>query len=290
MKKQYAILLKWGLLLGVSLSVIQLARKFSDGFDFYSFGPILDLINVLIFVVCIYLGIKEIKELFYENIISFSKAFIKGAAIVIVAFFIVFIYLNLHYGVFFKDQIQVVNVKRMTKMEERIKSDSIQKSEFITMLSLQKKLIQKEEDRIFNELKWDTLVTKAISTRIDTIINYYNYFMNNQKLSENSFKLGEFDQFARLTINDISRKYIAELDKTDSTLPYISTIILNGSAKFDSISVVKSRFEVEKTKIKLYTNSLSLATYFSSQVLIFGILFDIFVAMYVYRKKPKTNL
>ena len=48
MKKQFAILLKWGALLGVALSFIQLARKFSDSFDFYSFGPIIDLLNEVV--------------------------------------------------------------------------------------------------------------------------------------------------------------------------------------------------------------------------------------------------
>ncbi len=283
------IILKWGLILGVALSIIQMARKFADGFDFYSFGPILDLLNVLLFIVIIYVGTKEIKETLYDGIISFSKAFIKGVAIVFTAFIIVFIYLNFHYGVFFKGQMEFVNNKRLERMEERIKQDTIQKLELDSMLKIQKQVVKKQEQVVYNHAEIDSLNRIVISERVDSIFSYYVYFMKNQKLNDDHFKLGNFDSYSRLTINDISRKFIAKLPKSDTTVTYLSTIILNGSAQFNEISVVKSRFEKDKSKIQLYTNSFSMAAYFSSQVLIFGILFSIFVAMYLFRRKPSNN-
>ncbi|MBP1673578.1 MAG: hypothetical protein H6Q25_1393 [Bacteroidetes bacterium] len=289
MKKQWTIILKWGLILGVGLSIIQMARKFADGFDFYSFGPILDLINVLIFIVLIYAGTKEIKETIYDGIISFTKAFIKGVAIVVTAFIIVFIYLNLHYGVFFKDQMAFVNNKRLERMEERIKQDTIRKVELDSMLNIHKQVVKKQEQVVYQNAAIDSLNRIMISARVDSIITYYTYFMKNQKLNEDHFKLGNFDSYSRSTMNDISRKFIAKLPKSDTSVTYLSTIILNGSAKFSEVSVVKTRFDQDKSKIQLYTNSFSMAAYFSSQVLIFGILFSIFVAMYLYRKKPSNN-
>jgi hypothetical protein len=289
MKKQWTIILKWGLILGVALSIIQMARKFADGFDFYSFGPILDLINVLIFIVIIFAGTKEIKETIYDNVISFSKAFIKGVAIVFTAFIVVFIYLNFHYGVFFKDQMGFVNNKRLERMEERIKQDTIQKFELDSMLDIQKRVVKNQEIVVYKEANIDSLNAIIISGRVDSILSYYFYFMKNQKLNNDNFKLGNFDSYSRSALNDISRKYCSSLPKSDSTITYLSTIILNGTAHFSEHSVVQIRFEKDKSKIKLYTHSFSMAAYFSSQVLIFGILFSIFVAMYLYRRKPSNN-
>lgn len=289
MKKQWTVILKWGIILGVGLSIIQMARKFADGFDFYSFGPILDLINILIFIVLIYAGTKEIKETFYDGIISFTKAFVKGVAIVCTAFVIVFVYLNLHYGILFKDQMEFVNNKRLERMEERIKQDTIRKVELDSILTIQKQVVKKQELVVFKNAEIDSINRIIISARVDSIVTYYTYFMKTQKMNEDHFKLGNFDSYSRLTLNDISRKFVAKLPKSDTNTTYLSTIIINGSAQFDEISVVKNRFDQDRAKIKLYTNSFSMAAYFSSQVLIFGILFSIFVAMYLYRRKPSNN-
>jgi hypothetical protein len=260
MKKQWTVILKWGIILGVGLSIIQMARKFADGFDFYSFGPILDLINILIFIVLIYAGTKEIKETFYDGIISFTKAFVKGVAIVCTAFVIVFVYLNLHYGVLFKDQMEFVNNKRLERMEERIKQDTIRKVELDSILTIQKQVVKKQELVVFKNAEIDSINRIIISARVDSIVTYYTYFMKTQKMNEDHFKLGNFDSYSRLTLNDISRKFVAKLPKSDTNTTYLSTIIINGSAQFDEISVVKNKssnssfintaFE-HKSKIKL---------------------------------------
>jgi hypothetical protein len=50
-----------------------------------------------------------------------------------------------------------------------------------------------------------------------------------------------------------------------------------------------TRFEKEKAKIPQYTNSFSAALFYSFSVLIFGILFNIFVAMYLYDRKKRVE-
>lgn len=286
MKKQFAILLKWGALLGVALSFIQLARKFSDSFDFYSFGPIIDLLNALLFIGALYMGIKEVKEECYDHIISFSKAFAKGLVIVLTAFIIVFTYLNFHYGVFFKDQLQVVNEKNITRFHEHLENDSIKVKELDSLLLMHKQVIKNQESQIITSAQLDSTNAHLISMRVDTVLNYYTHFIKNQPITSEQFKLGKFDAYAKTTIIDILGKYIANFPKSDSTLTYLSTIVINGSDQFKNVSLLEKRFETEKSKVPIHKNSFSASLYFSLAVLIFGALFDIFVAMYLYKRKP----
>ena len=285
MKKQFAILLKWGALLGVALSFIQLARKFSDSFDFYAFGPIIDLLNALLFIGALYMGIKEVKEECYDNVISFSKAFAKGLIVVVTAFIIVFTYLNFHYGVFFKDQLQVVNEKNITRFHEQLENDSIKVKELDSLLLVHKHLIKKQETQFITNTQMDSLNSHLISMRVDTVLNYYTHFVKSQPITSDQFKLGKFDAYAKTTIIDILGKYLVNYSKSDTTLTFISTIIINGSDDFKSVSLLEKRFENEKSKIPFHKNSFSASLYFSLTVLIFGVLFDIFVAMYLYKRK-----
>ena len=247
MKKQFAILLKWGALLGVALSFIQLARKFSDSFDFYSFGPIIDLLNALLFIGALYMGIKEVKEECYDHIISFSKAFAKGLVIVLTAFIIVFTYLNFHYGVFFKDQLQVVNEKNITRFHEHLENDSIKVKELDSLLLMHKQVIKNQESQIITSAQLDSTNAHLISMRVDTVLNYYTHFIKNQPITSEQFKLGKFDAYAKTTIIDILGKYIANFPKSDSTLTYLSTIVINGSDQFKNVSLLEKRFETEKS-------------------------------------------
>ena len=285
MKKQIAILLKWGALLGVALSFVQLARKFSDSFDFYAFGPIIDLLNALLFIGALYMGIKEVKETCYDNVISFSKAFAKGILIVVTAFLIVFTYLNFHYGVFFKDQLQVVNEKNITHFHEYLENDSIKVKELDSLLIIHKQVIKKQESQIIANAQIDSMNAHLIAMRVDTVLNYYTHFIKSQPTTSESFQLGKFDAYAKTTIIDILGKYLANFPKSDSTLTFISTVIIKGSDDFKSVSLLEKRFENEKSKVPFHKNSFSASLYFSLAVLIFGVLFDIFVAMYLYKRK-----
>ena len=289
MKKQIAILLKWGAILGVALSFIQLVRKFSDSFDFYAFGPIIELLNALLFIGLIYVGIKEVRDDCMDQIISFSKAFVRGLLIVITAFVIVFVYLNLHYGVIFKDQLQVVNEKNMTRFYERLQQDSITIEERDAVLEIQLDQIIKQKEILLKNAEIDSSSAVVIGLRVDTVWQYYSHFMKNQILPSESFTLGNIDSYSNKTMLDILGKYIGKYPKSDSLSTYVSSIIINGSDHFKDHSLLDQRFEKEKSKVPLHQNSFSASLYFSLSVILYGILFNIFVSMYLYNRKPKQN-
>ncbi|HPE41131.1 MAG TPA: DUF4199 domain-containing protein [Bacteroidales bacterium] len=289
MKKQIAILLKWGAILGVALSFIQLVRKFSDSFDFYAFGPIIELLNALLFIGLIYIGIKEVRDDCMDQIISFSKAFVRGLLIVITAFVIVFVYLNLHYGVIFKDQLQVVNEKNMTRFYERLQQDSVTIQERDTILYKQLNQIINQKNLLKQNAEIDSLNAAIIDLRVDTVWQHYSHFMKSQTLPSESFTLGNLDHYSRETILDILGKYIGKYPKTDTLSTYVSSIIINGSDHFKDHSLLDQRFKNEKSKVPLHQNSFSASLYFSLSVILYGILFNIFISMYLYNRKSKQN-
>lgn len=289
MKKQFTILLKWGAVLGVALSCIQLARKFSDTFDFYAFGPIIDMLNALLFVGVLYMGIKEIKNEIYDQVISFSKAFLQGLVIVFFAFFIVFIYLNLHYGLFFKDQMQVVNEMNYERFYNQLEKDSIKTYELDSVLTQHKQIVVNQQEKVVIDAQLDSINSQNLKLRVDTILDFYNHFMKNQPITSENFQLGKFDQYAKSTMMDILVKFIAKYPKTDTSLTFLSTVVINGSEEFKNVSVLDKRFTSEKSKIPLHKNSFSASLYFSITVILFGILFNIFVSMYLYKRKPKQT-
>lgn len=289
MKNSFTIALKWGALLGVALSLLQLAKVYSRGFDFYTFGPVITLFNVLIFIAILYLGIKEIKEECYDGIISFAKAFLQGTIMVFVAFFVVLIYLNIQYGVIFKDELPKINELNKEKFKENLLKDSLTNEEFETVLISQHQMMKNESDRVVLDANIDSINGKLISNRLDTVYQYYTHFVRGQRDSIELFKLGNFDQFSKEVWMNVLGKYLTTLPKNDSMAPYLNTIISNSIQKYATISPLTTRYEKEKTKIPQYTNSFSAALFYSFSVIIFGILFNIFVAMYLYDRKKRVE-
>lgn len=289
MKNSFTIALKWGALLGVALSLLQLAKVYSRDFDFYAFGPVITLFNVLLFIAILYLGIKEIKEDCYDGIISFAKAFLQGTIMVFVAFFVVLIYLNIQYGVIFKDELPKINKLNKEKFKENLLKDSLTNEEFESVLISQLQVIKSEKEKVILNATIDSINRKLISNRLDTVYQYYTHFVRSQRDSVEFFKLGNFDQFSKEVWMDVLGKYLTTLPKNDSMAPFLNTIISNSIQKYATISPLTTRYEKEKAKIPQYTNSFSAALFYSFSVIIFGILFNIFVAMYLYDRKKRVE-
>ena len=91
-KNLFVITLKWGFILGLSLSLIYFLRTFGD-LEYFAINPILNLMLFLAFVTTLLLGIKEYRNELLDGNIRFSKAFFSGILIVGFSFLIVAVYL-----------------------------------------------------------------------------------------------------------------------------------------------------------------------------------------------------
>jgi hypothetical protein len=84
--------LKWGSFLGVGLVLIQLGIHFTNHLQFFSYKPLFELLQVLLYLFCLYMGIKEGREKTYKGNIKFSTAFVIGAYISIIASLLMAVY------------------------------------------------------------------------------------------------------------------------------------------------------------------------------------------------------
>ncbi|MEG2070754.1 MAG: DUF4199 domain-containing protein, partial [Bacteroidales bacterium] len=71
-KKLLLIVLKWGTLLGVALSVLEMVKMYARNID-YGASPVFDLISILLFIFFIYLGVKEFRNEVLGGYIRFPK-------------------------------------------------------------------------------------------------------------------------------------------------------------------------------------------------------------------------
>ncbi|MDR3048009.1 MAG: DUF4199 domain-containing protein [Bacteroidales bacterium] len=102
MKKKTVLVLKWGGLLGIGMAFLLFLTRLPV-FDVLTVGPIIDVMKFAIIFIAIYFGIKEYQDDLSEGKITFSKAFLIGALISVLAFLIVICYLMFHYAVIEKD-------------------------------------------------------------------------------------------------------------------------------------------------------------------------------------------
>ncbi len=208
---------------------------------------------------------------------------------VFVAFFVVLIYLNIQYGVIFKDELPKINELNKEKFKENLLKDSLTNEEFESVLISQLQVIKSEKEKVILNATIDSNNRKLSSNRLDTVYQYYTHFVRSQRDSVEFFKLGNFDQFSKEVWMDVLGKYLTTLPKNDSMAPFLNTIISNSIQKYATISPLTTRYEKEKAKIPQYTNSFSAALFYSFSVIIFGILFNIFVAMYLYDRKKRVE-
>ena len=103
-----------GILLGISISALELAKFYAEQLEYQPFVKISSILLILLIVYALYWGLKEIKNRFLKGNIKFTRAFIYGCGISFVAFMVVFFYLILHYHYIDVEGLQRINEKNTT--------------------------------------------------------------------------------------------------------------------------------------------------------------------------------
>lgn len=288
MNKQTKIIFKWGLLLGVGLSVLQLAKLFSDGFDFYAFGPVIDLFNMLIYVGLLYLGLKEIKSDCFNNEITFIQSFSRGLLLIFISFFVVFIYLNVQYGWIAPEQMEVINQKNIERYKENLKKDSISTLLMDQYLISEKEFIDQKQNHLVEQGIIDSSGKEVLKTYLDEITKLHQYQITHPTDTSQVISLGTFDDYVHQNWISILNIYIPQISEDDTIAPYIHSIIAAIPEEGKSFSPLTVRFETEKENIPKLTNSLSASLYYSLSIILYGVLFNIFVSIYLYHRKKRV--
>ena len=105
-----------GLLLGIAISGLEFVKMFAEQLDYANFLKIASMMFIILIIVALYWGLKEIRERCYNEtkIFKFSKAFFYGSCISFLAFIVIFLYLILHYSYIDMDGLQRISENNST--------------------------------------------------------------------------------------------------------------------------------------------------------------------------------
>jgi uncharacterized membrane protein len=107
------IILISGLLLGIAISALEFVKMYAETIEYPAFHKISSIMFIILIIVALYWGLKEIRERCFEdnNKFKFSQAFFYGCGISFVAFIVVCLYLNLHYNYIDMEGLQRISEK-----------------------------------------------------------------------------------------------------------------------------------------------------------------------------------
>ena len=266
--------IKWGALLGAGLSLIKLISFFASKLD-YPFGPVADLLMIAFFILCLYMGIKEIRDKQQDGLIRFPKAFLLGILMTLVAFVVMFLYLLIHFNYIEKDALKTKNEMAIQRAEKLVQKDTITRAELTNYYQNVCSILQSEAEHTDVDSTRKLQSDSSMNLLLDA---YQKQLIENKHDDEpNFYRLDSFEYNAQCLLYDITRN----LNGIDST-----TAIIVGESHEDihaMIPVWQKRLvqmdipQIHSIPVAAAADSLS--------VIIYGLLLDIFVALFLYRKE-----
>ena len=122
-KTFWKIHIKWGVIAGLMLIGIEILKMLARKVDYQS-AQILDLAMIIGFVLVLYNGVREFKEVYTERL-SFAKAFLSCIVISFIGAVTLFGYDLLHYSVIEKDGLQQKYTVALEKYKQNLAKDTL---------------------------------------------------------------------------------------------------------------------------------------------------------------------
>lgn len=286
MKKDsnFLSILKWGFLLGAVVSAIEIVKNYAQSIDITSFSSVISIAILVITVLILYAGIKEVRERTEGDVISYPKAFGVGIGMVFVAFVVVLLVLTTLFSVRPKF-LQNVNDKNQELYYENLKKDSVTTAEVNLFLEQIDSLTSAKL-----QLTTETLTPEealAVDSNVQFIMRHYlPYIQNGRNVDSTHYTLGNFNNFAKNAWVQMFEKCQQGAFLTDSLVTPITQVIISTANEMENFNLHEKRYQATKNeKVFTHTNPLSSAIMFSFSLIIYGLFCNLFVALYLYRKK-----
>lgn len=107
--------LKWGVLLGVAISFLELVRMYARLYQ-YEARSIFDIVLIIIFIALLYLAQKDYKETLGGGYLSFAKAFGIGVIVTVTALLIYLCYMMFHFSLIEPTAVQRIYEGKVTNV------------------------------------------------------------------------------------------------------------------------------------------------------------------------------
>lgn len=291
MKKDsnFLSILKWGLFLGAVVSAIEIVKNYAQNIDITSFSSVISIAILVITVLILYGGIKEVREKVEGEVISYPKAFGVGIGIVFVAFVVVLLALTTLFSVHPKF-LQNVNSRNQELYYENLKKDSVTTAEVNLFLKQMDSLISAKLQLATENLTPSEAL--AVDSNIQFILRHYrSYIQNGKNVDSTRYCLGSFNDFAQNAWVQMFEKCQQGAFLTDSLTTPITQVVISTANEMENLNLHEARYQATKNeKVFTHSNPLSSAIMFSFSLIIYGLFCNLFVALYLYRKKelPKA--
>ena len=290
-RSKFIITIKWGALLGAGLSLIKLMTYYAGTLDAdYPFGPISDLLMVAAFVFAIYMAIKEVRDKVQDGVIRFAPAFGYGVLVVIVAYILMVGYLLCHYRFIETDGVEKNNRRNMELAYQRLgkeMSTDVEVSQYYESVA---DIIKKEREGIETDAGCGAKLDSAVHILLTA---YDRQLVEKPHAADDpAYRLDSFQVKADELLYRCAAAVLSNAnDSNRECLANLPAIIDASSRERAAMDPLNARFEAVKPSIPQSESPVMAAFAYSLSILLYGLLLNIFVALFLYRnEKRKCSL
>ena len=284
-KNFWKIHLKWGIIAGVMLAVIEILKMMARKVDYQS-AQLLDLAMIVGFILVLHLGVKEFKEVYPERL-SFAKAFFSCIVISVVGAAVLFGYDMLHYSVIEKDGLQRKYAIALDKYKQNLGKDTLTATELVAYTDAAAQMLQTQKDDLLTRESLNDTLRNEIASGTLILQNFYiDKLRSKPEADKESYQLGNFTPYAKKVLMETLVSYSEQNDGKAST-PYVQSIVQKTNDTLVTIDPLDKRFEETKNRVPRYDRNGQYAAVSAMMYLLYGMFFGLFVAMFHYTsKKP----
>ncbi|MCQ2285250.1 MAG: DUF4199 domain-containing protein [Bacteroidales bacterium] len=287
MKNWFKVTIIWGCILGAGFSALEVLKMLARKVD-YPFGTIADLMMILLIIAVLVKSAKVYKDNYSGGFLSFGKSFGLGVGTVIFSFLFYLLYLCLHYTVVEPNGMQRINKSYEQRFIDNLTKDTVSVAEVHNYLVAASPIIRNQADTVFATME-DTACVNKLKKQIDDLYFYFaERVERGQEVDTAHYFYGTFDKYAQQVLLNTNELIINNAQDSTPCFTQLSMISLSSAAKLDTISPLKLRFEAQKSTIPHYDNWMAVALMNAFVVLLYGLFFNIFTSLYIYRKKDQV--
>lgn len=278
-------------MLGAGLSLIKLVTYYAGTLDAeYPIGPISDLLMVAAFVFAIYMAIKEIRDKRQDGIIRFAPAFGYGVLVVLIAYAVMVGYLLAHYSYIEKDGVEKNNRRNMELAYKRLQKEQVSDAEVSRYYDSVEAIIRNERENA----ETDTVCGEKLDSALQILLTAYGRQLVEKPhaADDPSYRLDSFSFKANELLYRCAEAVLSNTNENNrECLAQLPAILDAGSREMQAIDPLDARFEAVKPSIPQSDSPVTAAFAYSLSILLYGLLLNIFVALFLYRnEKRKCSL
>ena len=288
---KFIITIKWGALLGAGLSLVKLATYYAGTLDAdYPFGPISDLLMVAAFVFAIYMAIKEVRDKVQDGVIRFAPAFGYGVLVVCIAYALMVGYLLCHYKFIETDGVEKNNRRNMELAYQRLQKEQATDAEVSQYYETVATVIRDGRE----DIGTDTVCCARLDSAVQILLTAYKRQLveKSHAADDPAYRLDSFQVKADELLYRCAGAVLTNAnDGNRECLADLPAILDAGSRDRMAADPIIARFETVKPSVPQSDSPVMAAFAYSLSILLYGLLLNIFVALFLYRnEKRKCSL